>query len=694
MPAPQYTHLPTIGPTFQRGMASIFFIVLVSLALTTAGIRVMQTFKGAQEINVASNALTDAKSDLWLGAESLRRQLASHATAAEVLAINGVDLDVTFATPTSAAAMPSQGVVAVRNVTAVADPVTGLPRVTADISNSQGTSSTSSAVRVEYEWQPPSAPAPNNNPITMGFSGDLDISGGITIVENGRAASFSVDGNVDVGGISLDSIKEINATGNVTLGSQANANSIYANGDVSITGAALVETAQLLGDFSISGGGYATHVFANGAIRYNASGNSETLHSRGTIDIQGGSHGNSFAGGDINVGAGKHDTIRAVGSIDFTGYSDRVNSAISMADIKCKGARWLNTDLVSANGALDNCYEYSAVFESGASHNFEPPVEIEPYQHQRFELNVWDHKDEANYFIEYDNAENRIKVTVNHINNVVDGTEFYLGDYGTINGQPYKEYLCTVVDGSGKCVAPLLPQFPLCLGDSVWNDGCLEARISNGEVFFTLNSAFTAPGVLLFDGNVLLNNTNAVATILASGDISTAGGNKLWAPNYGSYEKICNADGSHLNGAVRARYEAEFSVYYPSNFCPPSTSAYKHSQAYKLSQLGNVAMAAGGFPPSTPDYYKGGAITLDANSAVVGAVLAGDVLTTKGDVTINGLVSSGGQGDSKQGNSLSSRTVIDFTSDRGDFDPTNVPGTTQSPLPAVSPVTVVWMRNL
>ncbi len=677
---------PGISAKSQQGMASIIFIVLVSLALTTTSIGLIHSYKSSQQITIASNAVTHAQNGMWLGAEAFRQHLAD-LTTAEVLALqtkHTISLDDGNSTRT----------VNVENLSVLQNAPTGTVHVTADIIHKHTASKTSSAMKLVYDYQPLIDPPPSINldPFQISFDGDLDLSGGITLVDDGNPVTLKVDGDVTLGGVSVSPLHAIYTTGSVNMASGVKATTVYANDDVHLEGSASADTVSTLGTFTIDGGGYATNVFANGDVFYNASGRSENINSRANINITSGDHGISTAGGEIDTsGSGDHDSLNAVGNIYMESWGD-VPSAISEADIKCVSTNWPgkkgSPTSLSANGELINCPSSSSIVtaESNAFplNDVDVMDELEPFVHNSAVIDVWTRKDFANYFVEYDDTENKIKVTVKWINGIEDDSVYYLGDYSSYEGNAYKDYLCTTLAPSGQCTAPAEPLFPICTGFSTSN-GCITYNTSTNT--FTLNPGDTAPGMMFFNGNLVLDSGHSMTSIFASGNITTAGSYKLWAPNHGAYNKICEGDGDHSRAPTR--YEAEFSQYYPINFCDTVAGTYVPSQ------IGNVGLAAGGYPPESPGTFVGGIITLGASTEIVGAVLAGDIILTSGNVSINGPISAGTDGSSTGQSSLSGSTTIDFNSSSPLYTPTDLPDLSVHQPPATpQSATVMWVKNL
>jgi len=239
---------------------------------------------------------------------------------------------------------------------------------------------------------------------------------------------------------------------------------------------------------------------------------------------------------------------------------------------------------------------------------------------------------------------------------------------------PYIDYLCSAANGGGNCTSPATPTVPICLGYSPYNR-CIN--YNNGT--FSILPNLIAPGIVFFDGNLVVGNGHSISTILASGNISTQGQFRTWAANRGGYDNICDGKADHAVPSVRARYKQAYSTHYPTNLCD------KANGTYTPLSIGNVALVAGGINPDTTKNpngsYTGGNISLGSSTDIWGAVLAGNFLNTNGNVNIKGLVNAAALGDPNSGsNKISGRTTIELQA-IDDYDPLNIPVIVPPPPP-------------
>ena len=673
----------------QRGIASIVFVVLVSLAVTASSLGVMHSIKSSQEINIASNALTHSQNGTWLGAEAFRLYLLELGSSNEVNFLNATTDHNIVLSDTSIGSIKVDDI-SVQSANVPADPT--VLEVSATIVNEHSASKSSSAIRVVYHFTPPPPPPPvNSGEISMSFDGDLTLTGGLELYDGGEPIDFSIDGNLVVGGVSVNALGNLRSVGKVTLDSQVQAESIYANDDVLLKGSARANIVQTLGSLTTIGSAGVSYGQANGFLDIGGHSPSEELWTLETATIKSANHQYVNAAGNVNAHSGPLGIIEAEGDVNINNWF-KVDSIVSESNVNCSNPSWDVYDSLSARGEANNCKVTSNTHSGVQSIDVKPlDPPVPPYVHQSLDLDVWTFRDSANYFFEYDAGLDKIKVTVAGINGVTDDV-YYIGDYGNPNAD-HRSYLCKTFNAAGKCSLPTAPLVPVCLGNSL-NNGCIEYEKSTNT--FTFVSVDSAPGIMFFDGNLHLQNGHGMSTFLVSGNITTGGSFKTWAPNFGGYSKICEGDPDHLNSsaAVKDRYQSEFADHYPRSFCNIGNGTYLSQQ------LGTIAMAAGGYHPSDPVNYVGGDITLGSSSEVVGSVFAGNNLFTGGDVDIRGLVSASSDGDQsgvQNGNVFSGKTVIDLQPDGQHYDPTDVPiedGEFVLPAPDGALAKLHWVKYL
>lgn len=674
----------------QKGIATVLVVVLVGLALTATSLGIMHSIRNTQEKHVAVNAVTHAQTGVWAGAEAFRRYLIE----LDETTLEGLTGELTIGLPSE------YGSIVAKNITSTATGSGGF-RVTADIVNVHDAARSSAALGVAYETTAAGCSPCSPTVDSVNFNDDLNISGGIELWgDTGQSIDLNVNGNVNIGGVNINPLEAINATGTVTIGSDVVANSIYANDDVTLYGTD-VTTVVTLGDFYANGDAAVDTLRANGSVIIEASGRFESVNAVNDITVRmSGASGHGFmkAGGQFTANAAKIDRVEAVGNVTINTW-EYITEVISEGNISCVGNTWLNTDLISANGSLINCAAENASnpkIEDNAANNVVPIDPEVAFSMSAAVIDVWTLKSQANYIIEKDEYD-RVIVTVNNVAGIADGSEYIIASYpGGYGGSYYSHYLCETTsstDSWANCTAPVDPLIPICLGSSLSN-GCISYNTWTNS--FNVNPNFTAPGIMFFDGDVELGNGAGVTTILASGNVKTYGSFKTDSVNYGGYDKVCLADASHVTNSdagiqaqLRARYTAEYSVHYPTNLCSGG--------AYTALQVGNVGIAAGGIDPSGDGSYSGGDINLGALTEITGAVLSGNILKTGGDVTIYGVVSATSlKQQGVEDNTLTGKTTIDLRRSSENYNPQDVPflDTSSESTSSTATSKLLWARYL
>jgi len=645
----------------QKGAGTLVFTLLIGLAVTATSAGVMHSVRGTQVKSSAINAVTHSQTGAWVGAEAFRLYLSE----LDETGLNAMSNSLTIGMDTSYGAIEAKAI-------DVLDVGNGKYQVSAHIVNTHAVARASTALSVTYEVEPQDTPAPSNTTFpsnSINFGDSLVLRGEIDLIgPDGNPFDLSVNGDVTLDGISITPLGSINANGKVTINSDVTARDIFANDDVLLVNTK-VETVSTLGDFRATQSASVNLLRANGDVTITSSGRFEDVFSLKNVDIQ--RSGNDIGHGDINAGetitvsnASPLDTLEAVGNITLNTDWTRVGEVVSMQDVTCPRDNWQLFTSVSANGSLNNCGNF-ANLQSGASNIVTPMTPLEPFVQDPFTVDVWSLRDAANYIISYDSNEELIRVTVNNINGIPNGTDYFVGRY---NGQSFVDYLCTAVDSTGNCLEPTDPLIPLCIGASLVNT-CL--RYEAGNDLFSFDSSLTAPGIMWVEGNLNLGSGLGITTYLASGDITTRGVHETQSVNFGGYDKVCLANADHIgdsaDDARRARYTAEYSAHYPTNLCDIDNGLYTPVAS------GNIALAAGGIDPDGDGTFSGGNIDLGAGSEITGAVLAGNLLKTGGETVIRGIVGAAGSGDSEEGNLLNARTIIDLRSAVDTFSTTTIP---------------------
>jgi hypothetical protein len=200
----------------------------------------------------------------------------------------------------------------------------------------------------------------------------------------------------------------------------------------------------------------------------------------------------------------------------------------------------------------------------------------------------------------------------------------------------------------------------LCIGHSDYNE-CFSYNTATET--WSFNGINATPGILWFKGSVILDNGYNYSTVLATGDVATAGGMKIESVNYAGYDAMCKAK---TNAGLK--YTQMFEDQIPTNMCDTDTNTFNPLD------VGNIAIAAGGYNPANNGSYSGGNIKLGASNEVFGIVLAGGYLETGGYTQVYGHVSAAVQGPrGSQDNLLQGNTTVDLTRGNEYYKPNIVP---------------------
>lgn len=677
----KYQRLNQSGfPKKERGIATILVVVLVGVALTASAMGIMHSLRATQEKQVAIHAVTHAQTGVWAGAEAFRRYLGT-LTPADILALkstmtlqvgNGADF----------------GSMSLQNVDV--DDLADSYKVTATIVNAHGNARASAAVQVVYEVEKvETCPGCVKLTAALDFHDDLDVGGGITItMPAGVKPTINVDGDVSMMNLAPMSLGILNTTGSVRLDSNMRVDEIYSNGNVSLTGDARALKVTTRGTVTTAGSGGAQVIWANGAVSLVGVYRSDAVNTLSTITVSSATHGLLKAQGNVTArdGAGIESVQTRGDLIVNAGTSNPlVTTTVAHGNLSCTPATWSNFTSVSLNGvvnpgcagplALSNLVTPTKVLKN-QSNSVTVMSEIPPITIPRMVVDVWTLKQYANYVFEWDSSKNRTKVTVKNIGAVADG-EYWIGKYA----DNQQDYLCKTFDAGGKCLTPTAA-LQTCIGHSEWNP-CLTPAYDTTNKTWTFDGKSALPGVLWFKGNVNLNNGYNYSTVLATGNVITGGQMRIQSVNYAGFDPICKAtpsadypDGYAGDTAAKNNFKTLFADQYPKNLC--DMTALK----YKPMDVGNIAIAAGGYDPAGAGAYSGGDINLGANNGVYGIVLAGNYLITGGDTKIYGHVSAAVQGTKGiKDNKLGGSTTLDLTRGNQNYDPGKVPDMTGGACP-------------
>lgn len=658
-------------PKGQRGIATVLIVVLVGLGLTATSMGIVHSVRSTQQKQIAAHAITHAQAGAWTGVEVFRRYLASLTT--EQLTALALNQSIDFILPgtsNSVNAIVTERVAPSGTVTTY--------QLKTRLTYADTAAKSSAALEIVYEFSPPIS----NNGITLdgelNFHRNTSIGGGITVKDASGASKgkFNIDGNLDLTSIGLDGVVNLNATGDITLGSAVPALQIKANGKVTLKGSASAYLIEGLGGVTLLDGTSATTIKSNSTVELRAGGTT-SVSTRGNV---------------IVAGSGLHPSITAVGSyaqsqstnvtqadIGGTSSIDTANwptlgTLNSVGNVSCNNIYWTNFTRINTRGTATGCATGSSVRTNQTSLTVPVVPTLTPFSMIKPRIDVWSLKNSANYAFEY--VSGKIQVTVRDINGVTDGI-YYLGQH-TYNSVTLRDALCKTVTAAGICTESSASTRTICHGQTLENT-CFSYA-ATGDLF-TINSKYLAPGAMWFKGNLLLNNGNYFNTFMATRGIEIAGATVVTSLNYGGFPKTCSANYQQSSTLLTGMY--------PKSFCNMTASTYIPNA------LGNPALIAGGYNPAQGgSVYSGGDIKLAASGQMFGSILAGDTLTTGGQTIVRGYITAGALSTDTDTNALGGSTTIDLTGLPSTYTPSTIPDMTTPPPADPDVARVLWSRFL
>lgn len=606
----------------QNGMATVLILIFVGMALGASVLGASYYVKSMQEQQNTALTATQAQMRAWQGlniaeavflqmTDAQRKALANAVTTApQTVALNGIP-DIQLQ------------VMSVDNVTT--------PTLfNIEVTGKAGTGTrlgSSSKLAASLVITPGKPATPPRRGVIM-FNSDLKLGGSIKVTEgNIHNLEIIVNGNVETSGNSIENIKIIRSTKNITVTSGSEYGLLHANGDVTMSGSTRSKAVLAGGNISISGSGYIYHAAANG----NISMESNTIYDL----LAGGSLIIRRGGASIDTGYQskyKFDTkedgfeITTLPQFDLAnGYTgteskpkyDKVNKSIDKTSFD-----YINTSMVSVvPGLMVNV----------------PRVSVTPDD----KFDAYDYKKIANYAFTVDNA-GYMKVAVRRVAGLEEG-DYFIGEYGNDK----KDYLCKAVTGAASgpsCTGPApVPATKICTGYSDYNN-CFSYNAASKV--WTITGKGIAPGVAWFEGGLILQSGTYYNTFFATTDFKTNASITIYAPNYAAF--------SGTQKGVK---------YAPAGYCNQSEYALKPAQFCGAADqwnkdvdggIGNFSVLAGS---KTADSYQGGNITFGASSDIYGSIWAGNLYGNSGDTTIHGYITALAL-NSKNTNSITGSTNI------------------------------------
>lgn len=656
----------------QQGLATVLIVLLVGVSMTAIAMGLARSVKSTQHKQTAVHAATHAQSAAWSAVHIFKEYLKT----LDYDHVAAMPTDTTIPmTVTGSAQVLSASIVAVDNSLKDSEGI----RVTANIKAYDAAAKATSAIQVVYRVINTVCDLCQLLDANIDLFDDTILGGDIQMkVPVNTPTTVNIDGDVDAINISLIDVTYLNATGDVTLGSAVPLEEVYTNGDLLLDGAANVEKASALGTVTLKNAGTAELIYANGNLTLDG-GRVGIANTLGSVDItRWAFYGTIMAQADVDVAA-PVEKVRTRGDVILRAWADARDIA-SEQSITCPGTSWNLYDSLVAEIALINCPELSLNTVQGTDVNVPLMEELQPFSRSKPQIDAWMVKADANYAFEY--VSGAIRVTVKNVNSIADGT-YFLGSYPHDGLRDHRDYLCDAINGMGQCTTPAAPTKTICQG---YTDANSCFSYNNGSKTWTIEGKNIAPGIAWFEGNLVLSNGEYYNTFAATGNITTAGAMKTYAPNFVGYNAVCSL-------AYPLFPTADFTDLYPEQLCDQDLAVMKYLP------LGNIVVMAGGNNPFAGGVYQGGDITLAASNELFGTVLAGNNLDTGGDTIVHGYISAAANGSGSGTNDLVGKVVIDLENLPSTYRPNEVPdfdggSCTSSCSPPTEGAEVLWSRYL
>lgn len=599
----------------QRGLSSVLFMMISGLSLAAMVFGAAHYVRGSQAQSVTVHAATQAQLKAWGGAEALRQYLM------QLGAVDAAKLE-----PNQVVAFGGVNGVSAKVSSVLASDATncgGGARVGFDITGASGGANT--LLAAIYCVKGSGGGGGGGPKATINIKGNLDLSGDLKVI-GGDRARMVVDGKVSGSG-SLSGISFLYASSDVSLGGSTSFEQLFSEGNIELSGSGNYSSLGSMKNISLKGTVQAGTVNANGRV---------TLEGNTVTELN--------AIGDVTLGSVAHvNQLRSKGSVEAT------NSEIGNASVQGNYTERSNGGVASGEygGSLSVPGSNGKVHLTRAAGLQVAVAPLTPTSIAAPGFDAYAYKALANYAFERDGSDT--KVTVRAVSGVPDGTYFLKG-----SGDK-QDYLCT-----GNSYSAATCKAKICAGYSEWNS-CLS--YNNGT--WSIAGESMAPGVVWFKGHVQAGTGTYYNSWIATGNLSTAGNNVSYAPNWAGYANVCN--NSRFAGAA------------PTNFCKAGASELQPVSA------GNIVFGAGGRLNGT---YSGGEIDLGASNEVYGDVLAGDILKTGGSTRVHGYISAARLGSNPGNSRLSAGTQIDLSSLPASFKP----GEDEAVATTPAAVQLLWSR--
>ncbi|WP_150303182.1 hypothetical protein [Pseudomonas saliphila] len=639
----------------EHGIATILTVVLIGLSLAAATLVGVSHLRSSQELSTSLHAQTMAQKRAWLAADAFGDFLTqviqgqddwqafdeAAKTQPDSLQIEGLD-GVALRLANYDDSLPAAHALTL-HITATAAP------------DSRATASTT--LEVVYLITPPGmseGEGPQSDRRAIQFRDGLNISGDLKVLTlPGESYQITVDGDVNLGGLSAGGIDVIRSTKSIRFvgGSSTDFREMHANCDVEVrNGAFTVNTVKATRNVCL----------ANTI-------NSQSITANGSVEVTGGTHGDIRALANKPAGVAECSTGAAQLCSISPSFGVRTHPSPRIGNIYSKNHVEFNSSVnvgrVQAEGNLliNGCSpEWSSATYGGsfgnnpscsrsATRSAQPvlldpvlPVEVEP---EVFDANVL--RDVAHYIYSLRNGVVRVKVQ--GVDGIRDSADELNSQEVRQNGYFYRT--ANIIDPGNPGWTSREVAGYACINNNAPSrrdetDGhCLAqlGRANNNSTpvpefgrdnAWHFNGLSHAPGIVLAEGDVEIGSGTYTNTFISTGNIhvTTAGG-AVFAPNYAGRDGVTVEGHTAMGVCNNAVYS-----FMPEGFC--NAGGYDHRA---FGGIGNYALLAGSCPSGSVDgcaknLYAGGDIRVE--KSVYGATKAGNLFSSSGNAKLYGYVSS------------------------------------------------------
>lgn len=719
----------------QNGFAALLAVLLLGLGITAATVGTIFGTQDIQNSNLALHKQAQAQAKVWQAVEVVRLALQSMPTD-DLNNLASGNLEITGLDNISAQVTSNVAVGSGRRITV---------QITAVGSSTNSASTTIEAI---YQVTAPSGGGGSSTTSTtstisnvsaVNIKGNLQLSGYLKVL-GGNNAQVNVTGNVDLSGTVLNIVK-LCATGDIVIGSGITVDTVCTDGNLTVNAGATVSNAIVKGNVSVTGAGIITTISSNGNVSLSGgSASSNSISAKGSVIISGGSAYATTINSESSVSwtssSNKARSINANGDVTFAANSPltnitsggnvtlnnqgHVNNVTNLGNVTLASgyALGINGTLASAGNltyllnTLANAGKVKGVI-TGTRNAWSPamnvtsdtalvvaysPVSVAVINNTFEDTPQVDARlleTSANYAFKIDSNGKKI-VVVRNVSNIPDGT-YFLADYAQnwevaptspLYGH-HVDYLCSALNGDGKCTTPANPSYAICQGFSS-STPCFSYKTSTQK--WTISGTTMAAGVAWFEGSLEVSNGTYFNTFAATCDISTGGSMRTYSPNYVGYAGICQ------NATAYTRTSnALFSNNYPRVFCETTDNPGSLAGSYQAQSIGNVAFVSGSYSNGV---FQCGQLGLGASNEVFGSVIAGNNLAVSGSTTVHGQIYSAGQGTGTVMSTTGGGVTIDLTNLPPTFDPIHSPctvncqGSGSSPSGSSPGARMFWSKYL